>query len=148
MMKKQQGTYKIRKVIFLLTVLVALFVGVFWGIRKFTAEYYFKNTILNNVEGVSIVVESKLFSDFPIIGSEVPYKSVTIVIPDLARGKEGEDSNNVINNDILSSGIKKWIRTMYQRDEAKKFTDKLVVKYRDDTIIGADLTKKESKEND
>ena len=148
MMKKQQGTYKIRKVIFLLTVLVALFVGVFWGIRKFTAEYYFKNTILNNVKGVSIVVESKLFADFPIIGSDVPYNSVTIKIPDLASKKVGEDSNNVINNDLLSSGIKNWIKTMYQRDEAKKFTDKLVVKYRDDTIIGADLTKKESKEND
>ncbi len=35
---------------------------------------------------------------------------------------------------------------MYQRDEAKKFTDKLVVKYRDDTIIDDDLTKNESKE--
>lgn len=64
----------------------------------------------------------------------------------MASKKVGEDSNNVINNDLLSSGIKNWIKTMYQRDEAKKFTDKLVVKYRDDTIIDDDLTKNESKE--
>ena len=43
MIKKQQGTYKIRKTIFLLSVLIALVIGIFWGIRKFTAEYYVKN---------------------------------------------------------------------------------------------------------
>ncbi|MDR1606247.1 MAG: hypothetical protein LBS41_03950 [Streptococcaceae bacterium] len=140
-MKVQENKYRIMKYVFLVVVIVSLGYSVFFGIRSFTGAYYFENTILNNINGRQVRVQPKFLTGVPLIGPKVPYKTVTITIPDLASAKVGEDSNNVINNAKLADGIETWLKTMYQRDKAKEFTDKLVVKYRDDTVINDDLTK-------
>jgi hypothetical protein len=95
---------------------------------------------------VSATVETTPASFF----SEKPYSEILIEIPSLAskyddstKESDKDKLNKVIDRVVLGEGITKWLRKVYDGHTAAKYTDKIVVKYRDEIVINKDYTEKD-----
>lgn len=119
--------------------IIALLLSVLFGYFKFIRQEELRQELnldglFVNVQGLDVKTEADYWGD-------KPYKNIVIKIPSLAsKGddatKETNDSvNKIVNREELGKGVVKWLKNVYNGQEAKRFTKHIEVWYRDDKII-------------
>ncbi len=104
-------------------------------INRYVEEKSLKLQLFPNVNGVKI--ESKLQNNF---FSKKTFEYLEITIPSFASinddsGKNAKLASQVIDRDKLDNGIKNWLDSIYDKGEAEKLTDHIVIYYRSDKIV-------------
>lgn len=117
----------------------ALLCSVGFGYLKFIRQEELRQELnldglFVNVQGVDIKTEVDYWGN-------KPYKNIRIKIPSLA--SKGDDAtkesdnkvNQIINREELDKGVTKWLKNIFNKKEAKRYTKHIEVWYRDDKIV-------------
>ena len=135
-MKKYLSKHRI---LFVIIVFLAILLSLGLGYQKFYAQEVLRQELnldglFVNIQGVEIKTEGNVWG-------EKPYKEIRIKIPSLAsKGddtlKEGDSKiNQIINREALDEGVTKWLKNVFNKKEAKKYSVHIEVWYRDDKIV-------------
>lgn len=95
--------------------------------------------IFINVRGVNVkTTEANYFGTKP---SNRPYDKIVIMIPSLASENDDATSdksqnvNKIIDREDLGNGFTRWLKKVFSSDEARKYTNRIEIWYRDEKII-------------
>ncbi|WP_273451521.1 hypothetical protein [Streptococcus ferus] len=91
--------------------------------------------IFINVRGVNVKTNEANYL------SDRPYDKIVIMIPSLASENDDATSdksqnvNKVIDREDLGYGFTRWLKKVFSSDEARKYTKRIEIWYRDEKII-------------
>ncbi|MCM6930455.1 hypothetical protein [Enterococcus italicus] len=122
---------------------VSLFciLSVVFGYINFRNQEIMKQEL--NLDGLFMNIKNvKIDTTESGFGSKKPYDAIVIKIPSIASQfddqiKEGFDSekNEIINRESLDASFTKWLEETFSTTQAKKYTNKIEVWYRDIKIV-------------
>jgi hypothetical protein len=131
------------------TIIVALFVVGAFVFAYFRVQHKLDMAKEANLREVFPNVSTKVTTTWAPLSSDKPYSEITIEIPSLASkyddsatDSDKDKLNKVIDRVAFGTEFKEWLRKVYNGKAAAKYTDKIVVKYRDDVVISKDYTEK------
>ena len=124
-------------------VVIAIFSSIFLGYVKYSERELLKqeinlNGIFINVKGVKISAEETNYFE------RKPYKKIKIWIPSLSSQLDDQTSNSTKDKDIpnqiidrekFDKNFVKWLKSIYDKKIAKKYTKKIEILYRDIKVV-------------
>lgn len=132
----------VKKYWFPLTV-VALFISIFLGYNKYSERELLKQDL--NLDGVFVNIKDVKISTEEINYFESkPYKKIKIEIPSLSSqldDRTSENSNNkgipnqIIDREKFDKNFVDWLKLIYDKKIAEKYTKKIEIWYRDIKVV-------------
>lgn len=128
----------VKKYWFPLTV-VALFISIFLGYNKYSERELLKQDL--NLDGVFVNIKDvKISTEETNYFESKPYKKIKIEIPSLSSqldDRTSENSNNkgianqIIDREKFDKNFVDWLKLIYDKKIAEKYTKKIEILYRD-----------------
>lgn len=119
---------------------IAILGSFFAGYYSFSKKQQMKHEL--NLDGLFVNIKDvEIETDGPGFLSDKPYSTITIKIPSIASqlddqlGGGSKNRNELLNREKLDASFTEWLKKTFSATEAKKYTDKIVVWYRDDKIV-------------
>ncbi|WP_049492740.1 hypothetical protein [Streptococcus constellatus] len=132
----------VKKYWFPLTV-VALFISIFLGYNKYSERELLKQDL--NLDGVFVNIKDvKISTEETNYFESKPYKKIKIEIPSLSSqldDRTSENSNNkgipnqIIDREKFDKNFVDWLKLIYDKKIAEKYTKKIEIWYRDIKVV-------------
>ncbi|MCY7017033.1 hypothetical protein MK366_05180 [Streptococcus sanguinis] len=132
----------VKKYWFPLTV-VALFISIFLGYNKYSERELLKQDL--NLDGVFVNIKDvKISTEETNYFESKPYKKIKIEIPSLSSqldDRTSENSNNkgianqIIDREKFDKNFVDWLKLIYDKKIAEKYTKKIEILYRDIKVV-------------
>ena len=124
-------------------IVTALFISIFLGYNKYSERQLLKQDlnldgIFINVKGVEISTEETNYFE------SKPYKKIKIEIPSLSSQLDDQTSSNsnnkgtpnqIINREKFDKNFVDWLKLIYDKKIAEKYTKKIEILYRDIKVV-------------
>lgn len=128
-----------KKWIYILFLVVGLLI-IWLGYQDYHQKSVLRKEL--NLEGLfTNIKDVEIETDGPGFFSDKPYSAITIKIPSVASqmddqlGGGSKNRNELLDREKLDASITEWLKKTFSAKEAKKYTDKITVWYRDDKIV-------------
>lgn len=137
-MQIKQQLKRFKKILLPLVTISLLYSGVI-GYRRYQLKKALQlDSLFVNLKGQGQGVQIETEAAGPL--SLKLYKKLVIKIPSLASegddaNKKNADVNKIIDREKFGKGYTEWLRKTFDREFASKYTDEIIVYYRDDKII-------------
>lgn len=132
----------VKKYWFPLTV-VALFISIFLGYNKYSERELLKRDL--NLDGVFVNIKDvKISTEETNYFEKKPYKKIKIEIPSLSSQLDDQTSDNsnnkgmsnqIINREKFDKNFVNWLKSIYDKKIAEKYTKKIEIWYRDIKVV-------------
>ena len=132
----------VKKYWFPLTV-VALFISIFLGYNKYSERELLKQDL--NLDGVFVNIKDvKISTEETNCFESKRYKKIKIEIPSLSSqldDRTSENSNNkgianqIIDREKFDKNFVDWLKLIYDKKIAEKYTKKIEILYRDIKVV-------------
>lgn len=124
-------------------VIIAIFASIFLGYSKYSERELLKQEL--NLDGIFINVKGvKISAEETNYFESKPYKRIKIEIPSLSselddqttsNSKNKEMPNQIIDREKFDKSFIAWLKSIYDKKVAKKYTKRIEIWYRDIKII-------------
>lgn len=137
-MQIRQQVNRFKKLLFPLIILSVLYSG-FIGYHRYQLKKELQlDGLFMNLRGQGQGVQIDTEPAGPL--SLKLYKKLVIKIPSLASegddaNKKNADVNKIIDREKFGKGYTDWLRATFDSEFASKYTDTIIIYYRDDIII-------------
>lgn len=128
------------KYLILFFLCIAILGSFFAGYYSFSKKQQVKQEL--NLDGLFVNIKDvEIETEGSGFFSDKPYSTITIKIPSIASQLDDQLDGNtknrteLIDREKLDASFTEWLKKTFSAKEAKKYTDKIVVWYRDDKIV-------------
>lgn len=131
------------KIALFLFFIVLFFLSLILGYKKYSDRETLKREL--NLDGLFVNVKDvKIVTTEASYFEEKPYSKIEITIPSLSSNLDDqiksdsnakETPNQIINRERFDDEFIKWLKSVYDKKEAKRYTKKIKIWYRDIKVI-------------
>lgn len=120
-------------------IIISLIGSGIFGFQQFSKKEKLKQEL--NLDGLFVNVKDiKIDTKESSIFDKKPYENITIKIPSLASENDdslidGKKVNKIIDREKFDEKFTLWLKHIFRKDVARKYTNNITIWYRDQKIV-------------